>query len=115
MLVFPVVVWAALGAPFEADVPVLRGFNFQGGGTISPEYAALTLGLVLYTSAYIAEIVRSGVLAVPTGQWEASGALGLRPGATLRRADAADALAVAICHAHHRASRLRVLSGTVMA
>ena len=84
MLVFPVVVWAALGAPFEADVPVLRGFNFQGGGTISPEYAALTLGLVLYTSAYIAEIVRSGVLAVPTGQWEASGALGLRPGATLR-------------------------------
>ena len=96
MLVFPVVVWAALGAPFEADVPVLRGFNFQGGGTISPEYAALTLGLVLYTSAYIAEIVRSGVLAVPTGQWEASGALGLRPGATLRRVVLPQALRVII-------------------
>ena len=85
MLVLPLLVWAALGAPFTPDVPVLRGFNFQGGATISPEYAALTLGLVLYTSAYIAEIVRSGILAVPSGQWEAAGALGLRPAATLRK------------------------------
>jgi general L-amino acid transport system permease protein len=85
LLVVPALVWAALGAPFTPDVPVLKGFNFQGGGTISPEYAALTLGLVLYTSAYIAEIVRSGILAVPNGQWEAAGALGLRPGATLRK------------------------------
>ena len=85
LLVVPAVVWAALGAPFTPDVPALRGFNFVGGGTISPEYGALTMGLVLYTSAYIAEIVRSGILAVPSGQWEAAGALGMRSGPTLRR------------------------------
>ena len=85
LLVLPAIVWAALGMPFTPDVPALRGFNFQGGGTISPEYMALTLGLVLYTSAYIAEIVRSGILAVSSGQWEAAGALGLRQGAVLRK------------------------------
>ena len=81
----PVAVWAALGAPFAVEMPVRGAFNFVGGGTVSPEYLALTLGLVLYTSAYIAEIVRSGILAVPTGQWEAAGAIGLRPGTVLRR------------------------------
>jgi general L-amino acid transport system permease protein len=85
MLVVPMAVWAALGAAFTPEVPVLRGFNFVGGGTISPEYGALTLGLVLYTSAYVAEIVRSGILAVPSGQWEAAGALGLRSGPVLRK------------------------------
>ncbi len=85
LLVLPALVWAALGAPFTLEVPELRGFNFIGGATLSPEYGALTLGLVLYTSAYIAEIVRSGILAVPSGQWEAAGALGLRAGPTLRR------------------------------
>jgi general L-amino acid transport system permease protein len=81
----PVVVWAALGAPFHAELPVLRGFNFQGGGTVSPEYFALLLGLVTYTASYIAEIVRSGIQAIPQGQWEAAGALGLRSGQVLRR------------------------------
>ncbi len=81
----PVVVWATLGAPFTLDKPVLRGFNFQGGATLSPEYGALTLGLIIYTAAYIAEIVRSGILAVPNGQWEAGGAIGLHRGAVLRR------------------------------
>jgi general L-amino acid transport system permease protein len=81
----PVIVWAALGAPFQTELPVLRGFNFQGGGTVSPEYFALLLGLVTYTASYIAEIVRSGIQAIPLGQWEASGALGLRPGQVLRR------------------------------
>ena len=85
MIVVPGIVWAALGAPFALDMPALRGFNFQGGMTISPEYGALTLGLVLYTAAYIAEIVRSGILAVPSGQWEAAGALGLRSGPVLRK------------------------------
>jgi len=82
---FPVVVWAALGAPFVVEMPELRGFNFIGGATVSPEYSALTLGLVIYTSSYIAEIVRSGILAVPTGQWEAAGALGMRSGTVLRK------------------------------
>jgi general L-amino acid transport system permease protein len=81
----PVVVWALLGAPFQVELPVLRGFNFQGGGTVSPEYFALLLGLVTYTASYIAEIVRSGIQAIPQGQWEAAGALGLRPGQVLRR------------------------------
>ncbi len=85
MVAFPVAIWAILGAPFVIELPELRGFNFVGGATVSPEYAALTLGLVIYTSAYIAEIVRSGILAVPTGQWEAAGAIGLRPGTVLRK------------------------------
>ncbi len=92
----PVLVWAALGAPFDVEMPELRGFNFVGGGTLSPEYGALTLGLVLYTSAYIAEIVRSGILAVPTGQWEAAGAIGLRSGTVLRRIVLPQALRVII-------------------
>ena len=81
----PVAVWAILGAPFNPELPVLRGFNFQGGGTVSPEYFALLLGLVTYTASYIAEIVRSGIQAIPQGQWEAAGALGLRPGHVLRQ------------------------------
>ena len=92
----PVVVWAALGAPLHFDIPVLRGFNFQGGGTISPEYFALLLGLVIYTAAYIAEIVRSGIQAVPHGQWEAGGALGLRRGVVLRQIILPQALRVII-------------------
>jgi general L-amino acid transport system permease protein len=92
----PVVVWAVLGAPFQTELPVLRGFNFQGGGTVSPEYFALLLGLVTYTASYIAEIVRSGIQAIPNGQWEAAGALGLRPGHVLRRIVLPQALRVII-------------------
>ncbi len=92
----PVVVWAALGAPFTLDVPVRAGFNFRGGATISPEYAALTLGLVIYTASYIAEIVRSGIQAVPLGQWEAAAALGLRPRTVLRRIVLPQALRIVI-------------------
>ena len=93
---FPLLVWGALGAPFVVEMPVLRGFNFTGGATVSPEYAALTLGLVVYTASYIAEIVRSGILAVPTGQWEAGGAIGLRPGTVLRKIVLPQALRVII-------------------
>ena len=84
MIGLPLLAWAAFGAPFTLEMPVLRGFNFQGGFTLTPEYGALTIGLVIYTAAYIAEIVRSGILAVPNGQWEAAGALGLRPGSVMR-------------------------------
>ncbi|MDA8253268.1 MAG: amino acid ABC transporter permease [Rhodospirillales bacterium] len=80
----PLLVWALFDAPLAFDVPVLKGFGFRGGGTVSPEYAALLIGLVAYTAAYIAEIVRSGIQAVPPGQWEAAGALGLHRGAVLR-------------------------------
>jgi general L-amino acid transport system permease protein len=84
MIGLPVLVWGALGAPFVIEYPALKGFNFVGGGTITPEYFALLLGLTLYTAAYTAEIVRSGIQAVPRGQWEAAGALGLRPGMLLK-------------------------------
>jgi len=74
----PVVVWVWLGERLIVDWPVLKGFNFTGGALLSPECAALTLGLVVYTSAYIAEIVRSGISAIAPSQWEAATALGLR-------------------------------------
>ena len=95
-LALPLAVWAVLGAPLAFDIPALHGFNFQGGGTISPEYGALLVGLVIYTAAYIAEIVRSGIEAVPTGQAEAAAALGLRPRQSLRLVVLPQALRVII-------------------
>jgi general L-amino acid transport system permease protein len=77
-------VFIAAGAPLELDTPALAGFNFQGGVVISPEFAALLFGLVANTSAFVAEIVRSGIQAVSWGQTEAAGALGLRQGQVLR-------------------------------
>jgi len=71
---FPILV---VGAPIALEYPVLSGFNFSGGGLLSPEFAALLLGLTLYTSAFIAEIVRAGILAVEHGQFEAAYSLGL--------------------------------------
>lgn len=59
------------------SMPTLKGFNFTGGVTISPEFLALGLGLVLYTSAFVAEIVRSGIQSVKHGQWLAGRAIGL--------------------------------------
>jgi general L-amino acid transport system permease protein len=65
------------GAPIALEYPVLSGFNFSGGGLLSPEFAALFLGLTLYTAAFIAEIVRAGIMAVDRGQFEAAYSLGL--------------------------------------
>lgn len=76
--------WVLGGAPTAWDVPSLKGFNFVGGGNISPEFAALLLGLTLYTAAFIAEIVRGGILAVSWGQTEAALALGLRKSLVMR-------------------------------
>ncbi len=92
----PVIIWAAWGAPFQGDVPALRGFNFQGGFSISPEYFALLMGLVTYTAGFIAEIVRAGIQAVPQGQWEASEALGLQRGKIMRLVVLPQALRVII-------------------
>lgn len=66
------------------SVPELRGFNFAGGANVSPELTALLCGLVIYTSAFVAEIVRSGIAAVPKGQWEAAGSIGLSRRRALR-------------------------------
>jgi len=67
----------AAGAPFTLERPALSGFNFAGGAVLSPEFAALLLGLTLYTAAFIAEVVRAGILSVERGQIEAARSLGL--------------------------------------
>lgn len=66
------------------DVPKLSGFNFTGGIVLIPEFLALLLALSLYTAAFIAEIVRSGIMAISKGQWEAARALGLNSKQTMR-------------------------------
>jgi general L-amino acid transport system permease protein len=76
--------WFASGGPITFELPALDGFNFRGGLRLSPEFTALLLGLVLYTAAFIGEVVRGGIQAVRRGQWEASRALGLSEGQTLR-------------------------------
>jgi general L-amino acid transport system permease protein len=96
ILGLPLAVWAAHGAPFTPDVPALRGFNFTGGITVSPEYFALLIGLVTYTAGFIAEIVRAGILAVNQGQWEAAQALGLKRGEILRKIVLPQALRVIV-------------------
>ncbi len=85
----PVLVWlvlAALGGanPITFDVPEQQRFNLRGGMQVFPEFVALLLGLVTYTAGFIAEVVRAGILAVSRGQTEASFALGMKPGHTLR-------------------------------
>ena len=80
----PVLVFVAMGLPLRWEMPVLRGFNFSGGLPIIPELVALVLALSIYTAAFIAEIVRAGILAVSHGQTEAARALGLRSTLSLR-------------------------------
>lgn len=92
----PFLTWLIGGAPTAMDVPELRGFNFRGGTTMTPEFFALLLGLTIYTAGFIAEIVRSGILAVSYGQTEAAASLGLRPGLTLRLVVLPQALRVII-------------------
>jgi len=80
----PIVVWLLGGAPHHMSWPALQGFNFEGGTVIQPEFTALLVGLVLYTSAFVAEIVRSGILALHKGQSEAAMAIGLSRGQVMR-------------------------------
>jgi len=81
---FGAVGWLLAGKPFSVDYPQLERFNFRGGDRISAEYTALTLGLILYTAAFIADIVRAGIQAVPHGQIEAARAQGFSASQTLR-------------------------------
>jgi general L-amino acid transport system permease protein len=85
-----------LGASWSIMLPELRGFNFVGGLTLAPDYFALLIALVTYTSAFIAEIVRSGIQSVHMGQWDAAKALGLRRGFVLRHIVMPQALRVII-------------------
>ena len=92
----PGLTFAAVGASLSFDVPALRGFNFQGGLNLLPELVALTWALAFYTSGFIAENVRAGILAVDKGQIEASQALGLPRGRVLRLVILPQALRVII-------------------
>ncbi|MDH2343137.1 ABC transporter permease subunit [Bradyrhizobium sp. SSUT77] len=80
----PLVTILVSGLPFSFELPQLKGFNFAGGSRIIPEFVALTLALSTYTAAFIAEIVRAGILSVHSGQMEAGSSLGLSRGTTLR-------------------------------
>jgi general L-amino acid transport system permease protein len=72
------------GVPFTFEVPALKGFNFAGGSRIIPEFVALLVALSTYTAAFIAEIVRAGIMSVHKGQMEAGLSLGLTRGSVLR-------------------------------
>jgi general L-amino acid transport system permease protein len=84
ILLPPVIVYLFLGQPVSFEMPVLRGLNVVGGLRVLPEFVALVLGLSLYTAAFIAEIVRAGILAVSHGQTEAAQSLGLSRSQTLK-------------------------------
>ena len=78
------------------SVPELKGFNFRGGLSVSPEFSALLIGLVLYTAAFVAEAVRAGIQSVSKGQSEAAMSIGLRPNRVLQLVILPQALRVII-------------------
>jgi general L-amino acid transport system permease protein len=84
-LAVPAIGWLVVpGNPLVLDVPVIEGLRARGGTVLSPEFVALTFGLVVYTGAFIAEVVRAGILSVPKGQTEAARAQGFTNGQILR-------------------------------
>ena len=84
VIALPLAVCALAGFPVDFIFPEKARFNINGGIEVLPEFAALLVGLVIYTAAFIAEVVRAGILAVSRGQTEAAYSLGLRPRPTLR-------------------------------
>jgi general L-amino acid transport system permease protein len=96
LLLLPFITWLVGGTPTAMSVPELKGFNFQGGVNVSPEFAALLLGLVLYTAAFVAEAVRAGIQAVSKGQQEAAMSIGLKTGQVLQLVILPQALRVII-------------------
>jgi general L-amino acid transport system permease protein len=93
-LSYPYPVWSD-GAVLW-DVPFLGEFAVEGGAALTPEFMALLLGLTVYTSAFVAEVVRAGIASVPAGQIEAAQALGLSPGLQMRLVTLPQALRVII-------------------
>ncbi|MGE8362683.1 amino acid ABC transporter permease [Pseudomonas sp.] len=96
LVVLPGLAMLFSGSPVHWSVPELTGFNFRGGWVLIPELLALTLALTIYTAAFIAENVRSGIMAVSHGQTEAARSLGLPAGKTLRLVIIPQALRVII-------------------
>jgi len=96
LFLLPFITWLVGGAPTAMSVPELKGFNFQGGVNVSPEFAALLLGLVLYTAAFVAEAVRAGIQSVSKGQREAAMSIGLKTNQVLQLVILPQALRVII-------------------
>ncbi|OAT22508.1 permease component of a glutamate/aspartate transporter [Buttiauxella gaviniae ATCC 51604] len=96
LILLPLLAHGFFGAALHWDVPALRGFNFRGGLVLIPELAALTLALSVYTSAFIAEIIRAGIQSVPYGQHEAARSLGIPNPVTLRQVIIPQAMRVII-------------------
>nr|WP_314985768.1 amino acid ABC transporter permease [uncultured Pantoea sp.] len=96
LILFPLLAHLGFGAAMHWDVPQLHGFNFRGGSVMIPELAALTLALSIYTSSFIAEVIRSGIQSVPYGQHEAARSLGLPNPVTLRQVIIPQAMRVII-------------------
>lgn len=96
IILLPLLAHWVFGAAIHWEVPLLRGFNFQGGMVLIPELAALTIALSVYTSAFIAEIIRAGIQSVPYGQHEAARSLGLPNPVTLRQVIIPQAMRVII-------------------
>ncbi|ADP11119.1 amino-acid ABC transporter permease protein [Erwinia sp. Ejp617] len=96
LALFPLAAILLAGSPMHWDIPQLRGFNFRGGFVLIPELAALTLALSIYTSTFIAEVIRSGIQSVPLGQHEAASSLGLPHTVTLHQVIIPQALRVII-------------------
>ncbi|KTQ95121.1 amino acid ABC transporter permease [Aureimonas ureilytica] len=84
IIVLPIGVFVATGLPATLQIPQRGTFNLTGGFQIRPEFLSIFLALSVYTGAFIAEIVRAGILSVSKGQTEAAAALGLRRGQGLR-------------------------------
>ena len=84
IVLLPLAVWLIGGAPWSWQFPTLGRFNFEGGAEVTPEFLALMVGLIIYTAAFNAEIVRAGILSVSKGQWEAASSLGLNYFQSLR-------------------------------
>ena len=96
LIALPVLGWAIGGAPTTWDTPAPSRFNIRGGINLSPEFLAVLVALTLYTSAFIGEIVRAGILSVPKGQIEAARAVGLREGVIMRKVILPQALRVIV-------------------
>ena len=88
--------WIAAGAPREWSIPAPGAFTMEGGASATPEFLGVLIGLVLYTAAFIAEVVRAGIQSVAHGQVEAAGALGVSRGLTMRLVILPQALRVII-------------------
>jgi len=96
LFVPPALVGWLIDANFTFVKPELAGFDFRGGGSLTPELSALTIGLTIYSSAFVAEIVRAGILGISRGQWEAADALGLKKSTVLRKVVLPQALRIIV-------------------